>query len=114
MSGSEYAGSLEGYQSAFLESLGIYRRGYSPEGCVGRGSIVYASQGLQDRLLRAGFQGAMLNSYFKGDVSLTVRSMFLLASTAMASLEDKNPVVRMRNQLAEPLVKGGENPPEES
>lgn len=92
--------NISGYQTEFLEGLGVYRRGYSPEGCCGKGSVVYSSRDLQDRLAMAGYEGAALRGYFEGRVALTVRSMFSLAQAALGSWEDRTPQVWMENTFS--------------
>lgn len=76
------AANVAEFQERLLYSLGIHLKGYGPDGCVGRGAVVYGDVGLQNRILLAGFQGAELKKFMLGEVSFTTRIMYRLIRAA--------------------------------
>lgn len=83
-------------QAAFLNSLGIYQRGYAPEGAVGRGRVVFADEDLQARLAWAGYQGPVIRTWFTGKVAMTTRTMMGVAQAAYGSEVNREPLVAMQ------------------
>ena len=78
-------------QTTYLEGLGIYQRGFAPEGSWGRGRIKYRDEDLANRVAWYGFQGPQLLNFFSGKVAITLRSALRLAKACHGSYENRNP-----------------------
>jgi len=76
------AADVQHLQEETLRGLGVYLRGYAPEGSYGRGGVQYLNEDLQNRLMYAGFQAPELKAYILGKRAMTMRTLFRLAGAA--------------------------------
>ena len=83
-------------QTTYLEGLGIYQRGFAPEGVYGRGRIQYHDEDLANRIAWYGFQGPQLLNFFSGEVALTLRTALRLAKASHGTYENRNPDITIR------------------
>lgn len=87
---------VAGLQTEFLNDLGIYENGYAPEGCHGKGRVVYRDADLYNRISWAGYQGATIRGWFSGNIAMTTRTMYRVAQAALGSYENRMPAVAMQ------------------